>query len=86
MELSAHEVRGLARHIGYGNPAAPMWFVGGEEGLGGKMSAREQAENLAARASWEPVMDIADAPVACFVTALHTLESGPFAHLISPRY
>lgn len=61
MVLTESEVRGLARHIGYGNPAAPLWFVGGEEGLGGSMSAREQADNLTARASWEPVMDMAAA-------------------------
>lgn len=61
MGLTESEVRGLARHIGYGNPAAPLWFVGGEEGLGGKMNMREQADNLAARASWKPVMDMAAA-------------------------
>lgn len=59
--LSADQVRGLARHIGYGNPAAPLWFVGGEEGLGGHMNARERAENLVARAEWEPIMDMAAA-------------------------
>ncbi len=61
MGLSARDVRRLAEHIGYGNPAALLWFVGGEEGLGGKMSVREQADNVAARARWEPVMDMAAA-------------------------
>jgi len=61
MELTAAQVRGIANHIGYGNPSAPVWFVGAEEGLGGKMSTTEREANLAARATWEPVMDMLEA-------------------------
>lgn len=61
MELSAAHVRGIANHIGYGNPSAPLWFVGAEEGLGGKMNEHEQAANLTARATWAPIMDMAEA-------------------------
>lgn len=61
MALTGEQVRGLASHIGYGNPAAPLWFVGSEEGLGGRMSAADQQANLAARSRWCPVMDMGNA-------------------------
>lgn len=61
MELNAADVRGLAAHLGYGNPAGGIWFVGGEEGLGGQMKEHERAANLKARARWAPIMDLASA-------------------------
>lgn len=61
MELSPSQVLGIANHVGYGNPSAPVWFVGAEEGLGGRMSNPEREANLAARATWAPVMDMLDA-------------------------
>ena len=58
MQLSPTQVLGIANHVGYGNPSAPVWFVGAEEGLGGRMSSQEREANLAARAAWAPVMDM----------------------------
>jgi len=36
----------LFKFIGYGNPAASIWFIGAEEGLGGAMSEEEAQKNL----------------------------------------
>jgi len=35
--LSDQEKKGVLSFIGYGSPSAPLWFIGAEEGLGGKM-------------------------------------------------
>jgi hypothetical protein len=56
--LSDQEKRGLLSFIGYGSPSAPLWFIGAEEGLGGKMLGDEERKNLRARGAWNEVMDL----------------------------
>jgi hypothetical protein len=61
MRLDEQQMRGLCGHLGYGNPKAPLWFVGTEEGLGGKTTKAEDDENIIARCAWSPVMDMFEA-------------------------
>jgi hypothetical protein len=50
----------IATFLGYGNLAAPVWFIGFEEGLG-KISDGEAIKNLKARGSFDNVMDLREA-------------------------
>lgn len=59
--LSDQQLEGLLSFIGYGNPQGRLRFVGFEEGLGGAMDTAEQAENLIARCSWKPIVDMRSA-------------------------
>src|SRR5690349_821498 len=61
MKLADQQVRSLCAHMGYGDPSAPLWFVGTEEGLGGATTQAENDRNLLARCSWAPVMDMHEA-------------------------
>jgi hypothetical protein len=63
-QLSEQQLRGLLGFIGYGNLAAPLRFIGAEEGFGGAMSPVEQHENLVARCGWRSVEDLRDAHLA----------------------
>ncbi len=59
-DLTLQEATKIAGFLGYGNPAAPVWFVGYEEGLG-NMSDDEATENLRARGNFNSVMDLHEA-------------------------
>ena len=48
----------ILRFRGYGYLAAPIWFIGFEEGLG-RMDQRHACQNLIARGNWDAVMDLA---------------------------
>lgn len=56
--LSDQEKKGVLSFIGYGSPSAPLWFIGAEEGLGGKMLDDEVQQNLSARSHWDEFMDL----------------------------
>ena len=56
--LSDQEKKGVLSFIGYGSPSAPLWFIGAEEGLGGKMLEDEVQQNLRARSHWDEFMDL----------------------------
>lgn len=58
--LSMEEINRIVSFLGYGNPAAPVWFVGIEEGLG-EMKPADTFENLKARGSFKITMDLRDA-------------------------
>jgi len=55
--LRPDQVEGIVSFLGYGNPDAPVWFIGIEEGLGA-MDPADLLHNLEARSSFEPVMDL----------------------------
>lgn len=56
------ECKNILSFLGYGLPSGPIWFVGREEGLGGKMSdGNEVRRNLHARGKWQKIMDLYDA-------------------------
>jgi hypothetical protein len=59
-DLSPQEATRIATFLGYGNPAAPVWFIGFEEGLG-KMSDDEAMKNLKVRGGFDSVMDLREA-------------------------
>lgn len=59
-DLSPQEATRIATFLGYGNPAAAVWFVGFEEGLG-RMSDDEARKNLKARGRFDRVMDLREA-------------------------
>ena len=61
MLSTEHGLEGLQNFLGYGNAAAPLWFVGGEEGFGGRMTEEEKAASLRRRASWKPIRDMYEA-------------------------
>jgi hypothetical protein len=56
-DLTVSEIDRILGFLGYGNPAAPVWFIGLEEGIAG-MSDRDVRHNLKARGQWAPVMDL----------------------------
>lgn len=58
---SRRDLSGIGNFLGYGNPRAKLWFVGGEEGFGGRMTEAERIDSLHARASWVPVRDMYEA-------------------------
>lgn len=55
---SEDEKRSIFGFLGYGRPSASIWFIGHEEGLGGKTSPDEEVQNLHARGKWAKVMDM----------------------------
>jgi hypothetical protein len=55
--LTPEEIDRILGFLGYGNPAAPLWFIGLEEGISG-MGDSDVRHNLKARAQWSPVMDL----------------------------
>jgi hypothetical protein len=60
LNLSIEEISRIVAFLGYGNPSAPVWFVGIEEGLG-NMNSAETLKNLKARGRFESTMDLRDA-------------------------
>jgi hypothetical protein len=61
LDLSIDEIDRVVSFIGYGRPAAPVWFIGIEEGLG-DMSSAEAVKNLKARTRFESIiMDLRQA-------------------------
>jgi len=60
LDLSIEEINRIVGFLGYGNPAAPVWFVGIEEGLG-NMNSADTLNNLKARGSFKNTMDLRDA-------------------------
>ena len=55
--LLQEEIDRILGFLGYGNLAAPLWFIGLEEGIGG-MGDSDVRHNLKARGQWAPVMDL----------------------------
>ncbi len=55
--LTPEEIDRILGFLGYGNPAAPLWFIGLEEGIRG-MGDSDVRHNLKARGQWSPVMDL----------------------------
>jgi len=55
--LSLAEARRILEFIGYGRFAAPIWFVGLEEGLS-SLEPADLAHNLKARGAWDEVIDL----------------------------
>jgi hypothetical protein len=55
--LTPEEIDRIRGFLGYGNPAAPLWFIGLEEGIG-RMDDSDVRHNLKARGQWSPVMDL----------------------------
>jgi hypothetical protein len=53
----------VLRFRGYGQPAAPLWLIGIEEGFGGRLRTPHWSveRELEARSRWDPVMDARDA-------------------------
>jgi hypothetical protein len=60
LKLSAEEIDRIVGFLGYGQPSAPVWFIGIEEGLG-KMDSEDIEKNLKARASFAETMDLREA-------------------------
>lgn len=60
--------------IGYGNPNAPVWFIGQEEGIPDDAGARE---HLKTRATFTQYMDCRTAHAALGIHHLHGLEGTP---------
>jgi hypothetical protein len=60
-EPPSHDLTKICDFLGYGNEEAPLWFVGGEEGFGGRMTEAEMMASLQARAAWAPVRDMYEA-------------------------
>jgi hypothetical protein len=58
---SKSESENILGFLGYGRPSAPVWFIGQEEGLGGKMPEAEARRNLHARGNWQRIMDLREA-------------------------
>jgi hypothetical protein len=56
-DFSSAEARRILQFIGYGRLAAPIWFVGLEEGLS-SLEPADLAHNLKARGKWDEVMDL----------------------------
>ncbi|RBP13036.1 hypothetical protein DFR50_1124 [Roseiarcus fermentans] len=59
-DLSAAAVARVLGFVGYGNLAAPLWFIGLEEGLGAMADADVRA-NLFSRGRFDETMDLAQA-------------------------
>ena len=57
-DLARDAIANILGFIGYGNLAAPLWFIGLEEGLGG-MDNADIATNLVARGRFDETMDLA---------------------------
>jgi hypothetical protein len=60
LDLSGEESDRIINFLGFGRPSAPVWFIGLEEGLG-KADSKEAVDNLKARTSFRPVMDLCEA-------------------------
>jgi hypothetical protein len=69
-DLSPQEATKIATFLGYGNPGAPVWFIGFEEGLG-KMSDDEAVRNLKARGNFSSVMDLREAHLQLLENGKH---------------
>lgn len=57
-DVGRDAIANILGFIGYGNLAAPLWFIGLEEGLGG-MDDADVAANLVARGRFDETMDLA---------------------------
>jgi hypothetical protein len=57
LNLSPEEIGKLVGFLGYGNPSAPVWFIGIEEGIGG-MTPDDESYNLKARSRFDTIMDL----------------------------
>ncbi len=55
--LTPADIGRILGFLGYGNPAAPLWFIGLEKGIGG-MGDSDVRHNLKARGQWSLVMDL----------------------------
>ncbi|MGC2522322.1 MAG: hypothetical protein WA417_06775, partial [Stellaceae bacterium] len=55
--LSANDAERIIRFLGYGRPAAPIWFIGLEEGLS-SLAPSDLTHNLKARGAWDEFMDL----------------------------
>ncbi len=66
--LTPSEVDKILAFLGYGNPSAPIWFMGLEEGIG-EAGDEDYDHNLRERAKFEPIMDL-------FVAHLQLHEHG----------
>jgi hypothetical protein len=55
--LTQEQINCIRGFLGYGNPAASVWFIGLEESIG-EMSESDVRHNLKARGQWSPVMDL----------------------------
>jgi hypothetical protein len=60
LTLSRNDIGRILNFLGYGNPSAPIWFIGLEEGLG-QMDSQDTVENLKARANFDRTMDLSEA-------------------------
>ena len=60
LSLSTGQVHRILGFLGYGNPSAPVWFIGIEEGLG-EMTSEDTMANLIARSSFDETMDLREA-------------------------
>ena len=60
LDLSGDGIDRVINFLGYGCPSAPVWFIGLEEGLG-KANSQEGIDNLKARDSFKPIMDLHEA-------------------------
>ena len=78
MRLQSKDLSGIGTFLGYGNPTAKIWFVGGEEGFGGRMSEDERLDSLVMRASWSPIRDMYEAH-------LELMEAGQPIDISKPR-
>ena len=76
-DLTPAAVDRILGFVGYGNPAAPLWFIGLEEGLGG-MNDADVAANLVARGRFSETMDL--------VQSHMTLVEGGRPYNLSLRY
>jgi hypothetical protein len=54
---SYQEIDAIINFLGYGNPFAPVWFIGFEEGLG-DMNSEDAIENCKSRGTFSSVMDL----------------------------
>ena len=59
-QLSPTALHNVLFFLGYGDPAARLWFVGLEEGLG-KMEGNDVSANLEARGRFKATMDLCEA-------------------------
>jgi hypothetical protein len=60
IQLPPGGVDRIISFLGYGQPSAPVWFIGIEEGLG-RADSTDTIDNLEARAKFDPIMDLRDA-------------------------
>jgi hypothetical protein len=60
LDLTVEQINRIVGFLCYGNPAAPVWLVGIEEGLG-NMNSADTLKNLTARGRFKSTMDLRDA-------------------------